>query len=75
MTPGNGTDIPGMDEDVDRDGIPDAAERDFARDGETTRSTDPRTDRRTHPAAPKPDDGGLESTRTPRGDVVPPPSN
>jgi len=75
MTPGNGTEIPGMKEDRDGDGIPDAAERDFARDGEAARSGDARGARRNTSPPPAPDDGGLESTRAPRGDVVPPPSN
>lgn len=75
MTPGNGTEIPGMKEDRDGDGIPDAAERDFARDGETARSDASPAERRRPSPTPMPDDGGLESTRSPRGDVVPPPSN
>jgi len=71
-----GTTTPDTDADRDVDGIPDQAERDFAEDGKTS----PAARRREAPSKPAgtddaPDDGGLESTRSPHGDVVPPPSN
>jgi hypothetical protein len=55
--------------------VPDPSERDFAKDGEASRP-EPGTRQPRHPEPPaSDDDAGLESTRPPHGDVVPPPSN
>jgi len=72
-----GTTTPDTDADRDVDGIPDQAERDFAEDGQSTPTPTGRTPRPARGSTPDgaPDDGGLESTRPPHGDVVPPPSN
>ena len=75
-----GSETPESRQDRDRDGAPDQSEADFARDGEVARPTPPRpTGAEAGPPAGAPpgktDDDGLESTRPPHGNVLPPPPN
>jgi hypothetical protein len=66
-----GNDLPA--DDTDQDGAPDAAEREFAHDGETSPGTRPREPRPFQPV--RQDDAGLESTRQAGDAVLPPRSN